>query len=47
MNQLGRAESQRKSIAEGYKQRERFAKRIMDAIGGQAFDPQCIGTIVQ
>ena len=35
MNQLDRAESQIKSIGEGYKQRDRCAKRLMDAIGAK------------
>ena len=45
MNQLGRAESQRKSIAEGYKQRERFAKRIMDAIGAKHLTPNVLAPL--
>ena len=39
MNQLARAASQMKSIGEGYKQRERLAKRIMDAIGAKHLTP--------
>ena len=45
MNQLDRAESQMKSIGEGYKQRERFAKRIMDAIGAKHLTPNVLAPL--
>ena len=45
INQLERAESQMKSIKEGYKQRDKRAKKLMDAIGAKHMIPNVLAPL--
>ena len=45
INQFKRAESQMKSIKEGYKQREERAKMLMDAIGAKHMTPNALAPL--
>ena len=45
INQLERAESQMKSIKEGYKQRDKRAKMLMDAIGAKHMTPNALAPL--
>ena len=45
INQLERAESQMKSIKEGYKQRDKRAKMLMDATGAKHMTPNALAPL--